>query len=89
MSEDINDKKKSADIVSEPEAGLALKEESFCGSDSETDYDFQGRDFGYAGTLEELELALDEADSERNDSSKWISSVEFHTRLENKYPWLR
>ena len=89
MSEDINDKKKSADIVSEPDAGLALKEESFCGSDSETDYDFQGRDFGYAGTLEELELALDEADSERNDSSKWISSVEFHTRLENKYPWLR
>lgn len=89
MSEDINDKKKSADIVSEPEAGLALKEESFCGSDSETDYDFQGKDFGYARTLDELEHALDEADSERNDPTKWISSVEFHTRLEKRYPWLR
>lgn len=88
MSEDINEKKKSADIVSEPEAGLALKEESFCGSDSEIDYDFQGKDFGYARTLEELEIELDEADAERTDPTKWITPAEFHTRLENKYPWL-
>ena len=46
-------------------------------------------DFGYPHTLEELETALDNADAQRNDPSKWISSVEFHTRLENKYPWLR
>ena len=89
MSEDTTDQKKSADIVSEPEAGLALKEKSFCGSDSEIDYDFQGKDFGYARTVEELELALDEADSERNDPTKWVTPIEFHSRLEKKYPWLR
>ena len=45
----------------------------------EVDYTFGNHDFG----------ALDNADAQRNDPSKWISSVEFHTRLENKYPWLR
>ena len=40
-------------------------------------------------TLEELDAVLNEADAQRNDPSKWISSIEFHTRLENKYPWLR
>jgi hypothetical protein len=55
----------------------------------DTDYDFKGKDFGYARTLDELELALDEADSERSDPSKWVTPVEFHSRIENKYPWLR
>jgi len=39
----------------------------------DTDYDFKGKDFGYARTLDELELALDEADSERSDPSKWVT----------------
>ncbi len=43
----------------------------------------------YAGTLEELEAALDEADQERSDPSKWITPVEFHTRLETKFLWLK
>ena len=43
----------------------------------------------YAGTLEELEAALDEADQERGDPSKWITPVEFHTRLETKFLWLK
>ena len=34
-------------------------------------------------------VALDEADAERNDPSKWVTPVEFHTRLESRYPWLR
>ena len=51
----------------------------------ETDCEFNDRDFGYARTLEELEFALDEADAERSDPSKWITPVEFHTRLEKKY----
>lgn len=55
----------------------------------EVDYTFGNRDFGYPHTLEELEAALDRADAQRNDPSKWVSSVEFHTRLEQKYPWLR
>lgn len=55
----------------------------------EVDYTFGNHDFGYPHTLEELETALDNADAQRNDPSKWISSVEFHTRLENKHPWLR
>ena len=52
------------------------------------DYSFGNRDFGYPHTLEELNAALDEADAQRNDPTKWISSVEFHNRLEQKYPWL-
>ena len=53
----------------------------------EVDYTFGNHDFGYPHTLEELETALDNADAQRNDPSKWISSVEFHTRLENKRNW--
>lgn len=78
-----------ADSVSEPTVGYALKEDATIGIDPEADYDFGEKDFGYARSLEELELALDEADAERSNPEKWISSVEFHTRLENKYPWLR
>jgi len=55
----------------------------------EVDYMFGNRDFGYPHTLEELEAALDRADAQRHDPSKWVSSVEFHNRLEQKYPWLR
>lgn len=46
-------------------------------------------DFGYPRTIQELQAALDLADEERNDPSKWISSIEFHQRLEKKYPWLK
>ena len=46
-------------------------------------------DFGYPRTIQELHAALDLADEERNDPSKWISSIEFHQRLEMKYSWLR
>lgn len=74
--------------VSEPVGG-ALQEYPIAEAESEIDFDFGSKDFGYARTLEELELALDEADAERNDPSKWISPVEMHTRLESKYPWLR
>lgn len=53
------------------------------------DYSFGNRDFGYPHTLDELNAALDKADAQRNDPTKWISSIEFHNRLEQKYPWLR
>ena len=46
-------------------------------------------DFGYPRTIKELQAALDLADEERNDPSKWVSSIEFHQRLEEKYPWLK
>lgn len=55
----------------------------------EVDYNFGGADFGYPRTLKEVNDALDKADLERNDPSKWITAVEFHNRLEQKYPWLR
>ena len=74
--------------VSEPVGG-ALQDYPINDAELAIDYDFDGKDFGYARTLDELELALDEADAERNDPSKWVTPVEFHTRLESKYPWLR
>ena len=89
MSEENKDMETKADVVNEPAVGYALNEYPMSGVESEIDYDFQEKDFGYARSLEELELALDEADAERNDPTKWITPVEFHTRLENKYPWLR
>ena len=89
MSEEIKDIQTSADVASEPVAGLALQEDPIHGADLEIDYDFRDKDFGYARTLDELEVALDEADAERDDPIKWITPVEFRARLENKYPWLR
>ena len=53
------------------------------------DYTFGGVDFGYPRTLEEVEAELEKAEAERNDPSKWVTSEEFHRRLEQKYPWLR
>lgn len=89
MSEEIKDIQTPADVTSEPAAELALKEDSIGDAVLGINYNFLDKDFGYARTLEELEHALDEADAERNDPRKWITPVEFHTRLENKYPWLR
>ena len=89
MSEDIRDDEMAVGVASEPMAGYALNYYPSSDKEMEIDCNFQGKDFGYARTLEELELALDEADIERNDPSKWITPVEFHTRLESKYPWLR
>ena len=57
--------------------------------ESEVDYNFGGEDFGYPRTLEEMNAALDKAEEERNDPSKWITAIEFHNRLEQKYSWLR
>ena len=78
MSE-IEDKDKIVDVACEPAVNYVLND--YSKGEAEIDCDFHGRDFGYARTLEELELALDEADSERSDPSKWITPVEFHTRL--------
>lgn len=58
-------------------------------NESKVDYDFAGVDFGYPRTLEEVNAVLDKADAERRDPSKWITAIEFHNRLEQKYPWLR
>ena len=73
------------DVVNEP---VALDYETMV-SDVEVDYNFDNMDFGYPRTLEEVNEALDRADAKRNDPSEWISSIEFHNRLEQKYPWLR
>lgn len=89
MSEDIRNDEMTVDVASEPMAGYALNYHPTSDKEMEIDYNFHGKDFGYAKTLEELELALDEADAERNDPSKWITPVEFHKRLESKYSWLR
>ena len=84
MSEDFKDLDRKGNVANEASlAEMPLTELK------EVDYSFGNRDFGYPHTLEELDAALDEADAQRNDPSKWISSVEFHTRLENKYSWLR
>lgn len=84
MSEDFKDFEQQSGVANEPSlAQMPLTELK------EVDYTFGNRDFGYPHTIEELDAALDEADAQRNDPNKWISSIEFHTRLENKYPWLR
>lgn len=86
MSEDKRTFQDAKDVVNEPAVGYELEEVV---SEQDIDYNFNGVDFGYAGTLEELEAALDEADQERGDPSKWITPVEFHTRLESKFLWLK
>ena len=84
MSEDFKNFEKEGTMTNEPSlAEMPLTELK------EVDYQFGYRDFGYPHTIEELDAVLDEADAQRNDPSKWISSIEFHTRLESKYPWLR
>ena len=84
MSEDFKDLEKERCMANEPSlAEMPLTELK------EVDYTFGNRNFGYPHTLEELDTALDAADAQRDDPSKWISSIEFHTRLESKYPWLR
>ena len=84
MSEDFKDLEKERGKANEPSlAEMPLTELK------EVDYTFGNRNFGYPHTLEELDEALDTADAQRGDPSKWISSIEFHTRLESKYPWLR
>jgi len=72
-------------IASEP---AALDYEAMS-SQPAIDYNFGGNDFGYPRTLDEVNEALDRADAERDDPSKWMTAIEFHTRLEEKYPWLR
>lgn len=84
MDEDFKDIENKVCMANEPSlAEMPLTELK------EVDYTFGNRNFGYPHTLEELDTALDAADAQRNDPSKWISSIEFHTRLESKYPWLR
>jgi hypothetical protein len=73
------------DVASEP-AALDYGTMSY---EPEIDYNFGNKDFGYPRTLEEMNEALDRADEERKDPSKWVTAVAFHSRLEEKYPWLR
>ena len=83
-SEDMEEKKDHG-VANEP---VALDYEALA-SGVEVDYNFGNVDLGYPRTLEEVNEALDRADAVRNDPSEWISSIEFHNRLEQKYPWLR
>lgn len=84
MSEDFKDLEHEGSVANEASlAEIPLTELK------EVDYQFGNRDFGYPHTVDELDAALDKADAQRDDPSKWISSIEFHTRLESKYPWLR
>ncbi len=83
MSEDFKDLEKGGSVNEPSLAEMPLTELK------KVDYQFGNQDFGYPHTLEELDAALDNTDAQRNDPSKWISSIEFHSRLENKYPWLR
>jgi hypothetical protein len=84
MSEDFKDLEPEGNVANEASlAEMPLTELK------EVDYTFGYRDFGYPHTVEELDVALDEADAQRDNPTKWISSVEFHTRLESKYPWLK
>ena len=89
MSEEIGKNQAQKDMAGEPALGYAWDDAELEQADEAIDYGFNGVDFGYARTIAEMDAALDEADCERNDPAKWITSVEFHTRIENKYLWLR
>lgn len=86
---DVMEDKESIKVSEPVGGGCAIADYPITEAELEMDYNFRGKDFGYARTLEELDIALDEADADRSDPSKWVTPVEFHTRLENKYPWLR
>ena len=74
-------------IAAEP----AALEYSFMEKEVEdvANFNFGYKDFGYPHTIDELNAALDQADAERNDPTKWVTNIEFHTRIESKHPWLR
>lgn len=57
--------------------------------DDAIDYNLGGVDFGYPKTIEEVEAELELAEAERHDPTKWVSSENFHQRLEQRFPWLR
>ena len=89
-------KEKSYPTVEEEGVGMIAAEPtaldySFIEKDVEdvADYNFGYKDFGYPHTIDELNAALDQADAERNDPTKWVTNIEVHTRIESKYPWLR
>ena len=85
----MEDANNQIEVASEPVANYAVRGPHESTLSDEDEYDCLDKDFGYARTLEELEVALDEADAERNDSKKWITAAEFHSRMESKYPWLQ
>ena len=93
----MSEEKKNPDIefehmdVSEPLANcpIADNQDRPIVVDETPDLDFKDIDFGYPRTIKELNAALDFADAERNNPEKWVSSINFHQRLEEKYPWLR
>ena len=76
-------------MVSEPAATYTTSRPSVKRRPKPCDENFNDVDFGYARSLEELNAALEEAEADRNDPTKWITSEEFHDRVESKYPWLR
>lgn len=45
-------------------------------------------DFGYPRTLDELKSELHEAQVERNDPSKWMTSQEFWAEMRHDLSWL-
>ena len=45
-------------------------------------------DFGYPRTLDELKSELHEAQAERNDPSKWMTSQEFWIEMHRDLQWL-
>lgn len=77
------------DMVSEPAAVYTTSRSSYNRGPRPYEDNFNDVDFGYARSLEELNAALEEAEADRNDPTKWITSEEFHDHVESKYPWLR
>jgi hypothetical protein len=87
--DEITHNEEQFDTVSEPTATYSISRTSIKRQSKPCDDPFNDVDFGYARSVEELNAALLEAEAERKDPTKWITSAEFHERVESKYTWLR
>lgn len=53
--------------------------------ETDIDYNFGGVDFGYPKTLEEVEAALEKAEAERNDPTKWTTFPKFLSEFKQEH----
>lgn len=92
MSEEIKDIETKGDLASEPiEAAVNT---SYSGGvtamhDEIDDLDWDCMPIMGAKTIEEAIARVDQAWTDRNDPSKWMTSEQMWNHLYEKYPWLK
>ena len=92
MSEEIKDIETTGDLASEPIEAAAST--SYSGGvtavhDEIDDLDWDRMPIMGAKTIEEAIARVDQAWTDRNDPSKWMTSEQMWNHLYEKYPWLK